>query len=235
MRRENSLPPPPDPYPIPVVSSAPPPRPNRFQAMQNTGLPTGPRLVSQPALQPQRAAPAAPVADQRQRQMYLAGANSSVTGSAAQLLVPGTNPSMRTLPSGRGPEHIHAALAQAPEGYVDEGSHTSLTDTPYPKAENSQFHSSSSAGHESFSEKYQFASNPFAYGGGYAEPDDDLHTPDPKRDKKADKGGTFFTSRGAVNLGCLLILVLGLMGLLWVHALETLGEANSWHTARHIR
>ncbi|KAG8678453.1 hypothetical protein FRC09_019825, partial [Ceratobasidium sp. 395] len=92
----------------------PPPRQNRFQApIPAMGLPSGPRLAP-PA---QRAAPT-PVANQQQRRMYLAGANTSATGSAAQLL----NPSVRTLPGssgsgGNSPEPIHAALAQAPEGY----------------------------------------------------------------------------------------------------------------------
>ncbi|KIK44112.1 glycoside hydrolase family 16 protein [Suillus luteus UH-Slu-Lm8-n1] len=39
------------------------------------------------------------------------------------------------------------------------------------------------------------------------EPDDYLHTPDPKRDLKSDKGGHIFTARGIANLGCLFLLV----------------------------
>lgn len=142
------------------------------------------------------------------------GANMSATGSAAQLLQPGSNPSLRTLPGSgaRTPENIHAALSAAPAGYVDEGSHTSLNDTPYPR--NDQLRAPSSNGHESISEKYRFASDPFVYGHGFSEADDELHTPDPKRDKKADKGGTFFTSRGALNLGCLTIVIVGLLILL---------------------
>ena len=35
------------------------------------------------------------------------------------------------------------------------------------------------------------------------EPDDNLHTPDPKRDKTIDMGGTICTLRGFWNLGCL--------------------------------
>ncbi|KIJ39366.1 glycoside hydrolase family 16 protein [Sphaerobolus stellatus SS14] len=42
------------------------------------------------------------------------------------------------------------------------------------------------------------------------EPDDYLHNPDPKRDRKNDKGGTILTTRGIANLGCLFILVAGL-------------------------
>lgn len=46
------------------------------------------------------------------------------------------------------------------------------------------------------------------------EPDDFLHNPDPKRDRKNDKGGTIFTVRGFLNLGCLLLLAMGLITLL---------------------
>ncbi|KAG1731015.1 glycoside hydrolase family 16 protein [Suillus lakei] len=42
---------------------------------------------------------------------------------------------------------------------------------------------------------------------GTPEPDDYLHTPDPKRDLKSDKGGHIFTARGIANLGCLFLLV----------------------------
>ncbi|CAE6396751.1 unnamed protein product [Rhizoctonia solani] len=179
----------------PTTMNAPPPRPDRFKAQ---GLPTGPRptMSSQPIPQ---SAPR-PVANQAQRQMYLAGANVSATGSAAQLLQPGSR-------SDTPDHHIRAALAAAPVGYIDGGSHTSLGDTPYPQRP----HAPSSNGHDSLSEKYQLPDNPFAYGYGYSEPDDELHTPDPKRDNKADKGGSFFTSRGAVNLGCLVFLILGLV------------------------
>lgn len=53
-------------------------------------------------------------------------------------------------------------------------------------------------------------------GVNHAEPDDYLHNPDPRRDRKSDKGGSIFTSRGLANLGCLLILVTGLIALLCV-------------------
>lgn len=46
------------------------------------------------------------------------------------------------------------------------------------------------------------------------EPDDYLHTPDPKRDLKSDKGGHIFTVRGIANLGCLFLLVVLMLMLL---------------------
>ncbi|KAI0291588.1 glycoside hydrolase family 16 protein [Russula brevipes] len=43
------------------------------------------------------------------------------------------------------------------------------------------------------------------------EADDYLHNPDPKRDRHYDAGGHIFTSRGIVNLGCLFVLVAGML------------------------
>jgi hypothetical protein len=48
----------------------------------------------------------------------------------------------------------------------------------------------------------------------YTEPDDFLHNPDPKRDRIHDRGGTIFTARGLANVGCLVILALGIITLL---------------------
>lgn len=42
---------------------------------------------------------------------------------------------------------------------------------------------------------------------GNPEADDYLHNPDPKRDRKNDRGGTVFTSRGLANIGCLVLLL----------------------------
>lgn len=47
-----------------------------------------------------------------------------------------------------------------------------------------------------------------------SEADDFLHNPDPRRDRASDAGGSIFTGRGLGNLGCLSILVLGLITLL---------------------
>ena len=60
--------------------------------------------------------------------------------------------------------------------------------------------------------------DPTAWGGALSmdvrEPDDALHNPDPRRDRKVDQGGHIFTGRGMANLGCLLFLGLGLATLL---------------------
>lgn len=66
----------------------------------------------------------------------------------------------------------------------------------------------------SISDRFAMSPDPSSWGGdlslSHREPDDDLHTPDPRRDRKSDQGGTIFTARGIGNLGCLLILVLGI-------------------------
>ena len=62
--------------------------------------------------------------------------------------------------------------------------------------------------------------DPSSWGGNLSpnsrEPDDELHNPDPRRDRKSDQGGTIFTARGISNLGCLVILFSGMTMLLYV-------------------
>jgi hypothetical protein len=48
-----------------------------------------------------------------------------------------------------------------------------------------------------------------------AEDDDELHRPE-KNMAVLDRGGGFFSARGAANLGCIVVLALGLIALLWV-------------------
>lgn len=45
------------------------------------------------------------------------------------------------------------------------------------------------------------------------EPDDVIHNPDPRRDRRNDQGGSVFTVRGLGNLGCLSILATGCLAL----------------------
>jgi len=65
----------------------------------------------------------------------------------------------------------------------------------------------------SLAEKYSLSASPAQWGlpihMNNPEPDDFLHNPDPRRDRKNDRGGTVFTLRGLGNLGCLVLLVLG--------------------------
>jgi hypothetical protein len=69
----------------------------------------------------------------------------------------------------------------------------------------------------SISDKFSLSPDPSAWGAdispGHTEPDDYLHNPDPRRDRKNDQGGNVFTYRGLANLGCLAFLSLGILTL----------------------
>ncbi|TRM66405.1 beta-glucan synthesis-associated protein [Schizophyllum amplum] len=70
----------------------------------------------------------------------------------------------------------------------------------------------------SMSDKFSLPPDPMMWGASnlsrdVQEPDDYLHNPDPRRDRRRDRGGTIFTARGFYNLGFLFLLVLGMMGL----------------------
>ncbi|KAL1948951.1 hypothetical protein VTO73DRAFT_10757 [Trametes versicolor] len=75
-------------------------------------------------------------------------------------------------------------------------------------------HSSISA---SMSDKFALPADPSSWGAALTvdqvEPDDHLHNPDPRRDKKTDRGGHIFTCRGITNLGFLFILGAGMLTL----------------------
>ncbi|KAG6816829.1 hypothetical protein H0H87_002478 [Tephrocybe sp. NHM501043] len=70
----------------------------------------------------------------------------------------------------------------------------------------------------SLSEKYSLSASPANWGMqlNIPEDDDDLHNPAPRRDRQSDHGGSFLTVRGLANLGCLAILFLGILALLYV-------------------
>lgn len=67
-------------------------------------------------------------------------------------------------------------------------------------------------------QQFSLSPNPHEWGANlsleYKEADDYIHNPDPKRDRNTDQGGSVFTYRGITNLGCLSILVIGLVSLL---------------------
>ncbi|KAJ8487014.1 hypothetical protein ONZ45_g14470 [Pleurotus djamor] len=67
----------------------------------------------------------------------------------------------------------------------------------------------------SISDKYSLSPSPAQWGTpllmDVPEPDDELHNPDPKRDRRVDRGGKYFSSRGIANLGCLFILAVGMI------------------------
>ncbi|KAH9950434.1 beta-glucan synthesis-associated [Amylocystis lapponica] len=69
-------------------------------------------------------------------------------------------------------------------------------------------------GAASISDKFSLSPDPAAWGDmNVREADDDLHNPDPRRDRNVDKGGYIFTGRGVMNLGCLFILAVGMLTL----------------------
>ncbi|KAI0825016.1 glycoside hydrolase family 16 protein [Trametes gibbosa] len=91
----------------------------------------------------------------------------------------------------------------------------------------------------SISEKYVLPLDPDAMGSSQLvdgpEPDDSLHNPDPRRDFKGDRSGNIFTVRGLLNLGCILVLAVGIVALFagyplisffTRHPLSTLGGFN---------
>lgn len=64
--------------------------------------------------------------------------------------------------------------------------------------------------------QYSLSADPASWGAdlSYGELDDALHNPDPARDRKMDRTGTFITWRGLTNLGCLILLVAAILTLL---------------------
>ncbi|SJL05545.1 related to KRE6-glucan synthase subunit [Armillaria ostoyae] len=64
---------------------------------------------------------------------------------------------------------------------------------------------------------FSLSPDPAAWGSdispNHPEPDDYLHNPDPRRDRNNDLGGSVFTYRGLTNLGCIVVLGLGLVSL----------------------
>ena len=68
------------------------------------------------------------------------------------------------------------------------------------------------------------------------EPDDSLHNPDPHRDRLNDRGGTIFSTRGLMNLGCILVLAVGIIALLYdVPPLGPLNDTNHLHVVLAIQ
>ncbi|KAJ7574310.1 beta-glucan synthesis-associated [Mycena floridula] len=95
------------------------------------------------------------------------------------------------------------------------------------------------SGIPSISDKYSLSHDVQAWGTNLSpnqpEADDDLHNPDPRRDRKIDTDKNILTSRGLANLGCLFILAMGLITLFagypiisffTTHKLSTLGGFN---------
>ncbi|TDL28121.1 beta-glucan synthesis-associated protein [Rickenella mellea] len=162
-----------------------------------------------------------------QRRPY-GSANANIASPSTASLLPPV--------SGTGPG-VQATFARGPT-LRNYPSTASLNETPYSAASIRGNNSQLSIAH-SISDKYSLSPDPSSWGSelspGFIESDDYLHNPDPKRDRRVDKGGTVLTSRGLANLGCLLVLCVGLVTLFagyplitffTKHPISTLGGFN---------
>jgi len=114
----------------------------------------------------------------------------------------------------RAQQGVQAAFASAPRSVRAVSSQSSINDSPYPGAAAGR---SSASQVQSISDKFSLSPDPKSWGAdlspNHPEPDDFLHNPDPRRDRKSDRGGSVLTYRGLTNLGCLVFLALGLVAL----------------------
>ncbi|GJE87669.1 glycoside hydrolase family 16 protein [Phanerochaete sordida] len=106
-----------------------------------------------------------------------------------------------------GAQGVQPAFAQSPRSV--SVSEASLDDSRYT--------GKSAPIPQSISDKFSLSPNPNEWGANlsieYREADDFIHNPDPRRDRKSDRGGDFFTYRALTNLGCLIVLIVGLLAL----------------------
>lgn len=126
---------------------------------------------------------------------------------------PSNAPSTASLfQSGGGSQVVQAAFARAPQSLRSAQSYNTLSESPYSSAGRT-----ASLQEQSISDKFSLSPDPSSWGATLAmnleEPDDELHNPDPRRDRKNDRGGSVFTYRGLTNLGCLIFLAVGMVTL----------------------
>ncbi|KAF7796394.1 hypothetical protein EIP86_007571 [Pleurotus ostreatoroseus] len=111
---------------------------------------------------------------------------------------------------------VQAAFAQGPRSTLSSSSDL---------ADDSRYSSGATSIPPSISDKFSLSPNPHEWGANlslnYIEEDDEIHNPDPRRDRKNDQGGHILTKRGIANLGCVVVLLLGLIALFmlkfWEH------------------
>ncbi|KAG8933412.1 hypothetical protein FRC01_009408 [Tulasnella sp. 417] len=169
-----------------------------------------------------------PLQQQQQRRPYAAPLTPSGSPNPSQtslLIPPGQKgPPSPSSPSPKGSvaPHAHAMLApRAPElkSKSSDSSMRSLLPSLGP----------------SVADKYSLDYFTTIGAQSGPEPDDYIHNPDPRRDRKNDRGGTVFTQRGVANLGCLIFLTVGLVALfggypivtyVLNHPMTTLGAYN---------
>lgn len=105
----------------------------------------------------------------------------------------------------KAPKHL---LKKAPPGNLD------LAPPSAPLLTRSINGSADSLG-PSISNKFSLSPYPETWGApllmNHIEPDDDLHNPDARRDRTYELTGSIFTLRGLQNIGCLTILIMGML------------------------
>ncbi|KAJ6574953.1 beta-glucan synthesis-associated [Mycena capillaripes] len=146
-----------------------------------------------------------------QRSYYQSSAAPSTTNLLpSQRTSAGSLESLQSSNSGA----VHANFARGPSVRSSRSGH-STNESPYSLSAAQGNRAPSVV--PSISEKFSLSPDPAAWGAdispNHPEPDDYLHNPDPKRDRKNDTDGNIFTARGLANLGCLLILGVGLITL----------------------
>ncbi|KAJ3806183.1 beta-glucan synthesis-associated [Lentinula aff. lateritia] len=140
--------------------------------------------------------------------MAFTGRYQANSPSTTSLLHPfGRNSASSNSTSSEYSNEIQASLARGPKTIQTMASKSSLNDSPYSGATSDRRVASLAPSIVSL--QFSLSADPMAWGTDLslrAEPDDYLHNPDPRRDRKNDLGGSFFTYRGLTNLGCLILL-----------------------------
>lgn len=151
-----------------------------------------------------------PVLQQPRQQPY---STRTPPGSTTALL----HPQLQAGPSSR--PNVQAAFARGPAPAKASEAY-----------QESRFANSAQSllSNHSASEKFNLSPDPsFFLKPNERESDDYLHNPDPRRDRKNDKGGTIFTTRGFANLGCLVFLCLALVALFAGYPMATYFSKHS--------
>jgi len=120
------------------------------------------------------------------------------------------SPGFRPVSPSNGAQNVQAALSQTPQSVRKMASDVSL-------GGESRYASKSASIPPSISDKFSLSPDPSSWGAHLLtdapETDDVLHNPDPRRDRLNDRGGHVFTRRGLANLGCVVVLVVGIVAL----------------------
>jgi len=158
---------------------------------------------------------------------YLSRSSSGESNSSAAGMLKGGQANRRygptvggSIPRGSSPVQNGAVRANSDlssvnsrGGYAKSGAAAAVGPLAYSKGDMIPGSPGSLA--PSISDKFSLSADPKSWGAdvspAYAEADDYLHNPDPKRDRKNDHGGSIFTWRGLANIGTIIVLVTALI------------------------